>query len=109
MDKYAELEVSAGYTVWWWRGWEGEAGAAAEGGARWWRVGGEARGAALRGLACGAPYRVSVRAHNAVGASPHSRALVLRTRGDSQLLIYIILPVTYFFFSFSVTELLLIW
>ncbi|CAH0727697.1 unnamed protein product, partial [Brenthis ino] len=73
-----------GYTVWWWRGWESAAGAAGGvgAGARWWRVGGEARGAALRGLACGAPYHVAVRAHNAVGASQHSRALVLRTRGD---------------------------
>lgn len=73
--------------MWWWRGWEGSASSRSDGGvdasARWWRVGGEARGAALRGLACGAPYRVAVRAHNAVGASPHSRAVTLRTRGDS--------------------------
>lgn len=39
---------------------------------------------ALTGLACGAMYRVTLRAHNAVGASPHSRPLLARTRGDSQ-------------------------
>ncbi|XP_047544932.1 Down syndrome cell adhesion molecule-like protein Dscam2 [Vanessa atalanta] len=78
-----------GYTVWWWRGWEsGEPRSESllngniAASARWWRVGGEARGAALRGLACGAPYHVAMRAHNAVGASPHSRAVTLRTRGD---------------------------
>ncbi|CAB3241321.1 unnamed protein product [Arctia plantaginis] len=36
----------------------------------------------LSGLACGAVYRVTLRAHNAVGVSPHSRPLLTRTRGD---------------------------
>ncbi|XP_075977718.1 cell adhesion molecule Dscam2-like [Anticarsia gemmatalis] len=37
---------------------------------------------ALTGLACGATYRITLRAHNVVGASPHSRPLLARTRGD---------------------------
>ncbi|XP_072936767.1 cell adhesion molecule Dscam2-like [Epargyreus clarus] len=66
-----------GYTVWWWRGWEVNAGAA-----RWARVASGESAHVLRGLACGAPYRVALRAHNVVGTSPHSRPLHLRTRGD---------------------------
>ncbi|XP_063823810.1 cell adhesion molecule Dscam2-like [Ostrinia nubilalis] len=65
-----------GYTVWWTRGGDSTQGARAA------RVGGEETALWLRGLACGALYRVTVRAHNAVGASPHSRPLLARTRGD---------------------------
>lgn len=79
-----------GYTVWWWRGWDNGGGKGEkisigeiDANARWWRVGGEVRGAALRGLACGAPYYVAMRAHNAVGASAHSRPVILHTRGES--------------------------
>nr|XP_034831977.1 Down syndrome cell adhesion molecule-like protein Dscam2 [Maniola hyperantus] len=85
-----------GYTLLWWAEGEAEteaevqaaagakaqAAAGAEAAARQWRAGAAARGATLRGLACGAPYRVALRAHNAVGASPRSRTLTLRTRGD---------------------------
>ncbi|XP_052738072.1 cell adhesion molecule Dscam2-like [Bicyclus anynana] len=67
-----------GYTLLWWSG----ADAGEEAAARRWRAGAEARGAVLRGLACGAPYRVALRAHNSAGASPPSRPLLLRTRGD---------------------------
>lgn len=35
-------------------------------------------------LACGARYCVTLQAHNAVGASPHSPPLTARTRGDSE-------------------------
>ncbi|XP_038220810.1 Down syndrome cell adhesion molecule-like protein Dscam2 [Zerene cesonia] len=42
---------------------------------------GEARGAALRGLACGARYRVWLRAHGSAGASPHSDVLLANTLG----------------------------
>ncbi|CAG4953628.1 unnamed protein product [Colias eurytheme] len=67
-----------GYTVWWWEGWEGrEAGAA-----RALRVPAGEAGTALYGLACGAPYSAALSAHNAVGASPPSSPLKLRTRGD---------------------------
>lgn len=52
----------------------------------------------LEGLACGAQYRVTLRAHNAVGASPHSRPLVARTRGDSLYFIIIIFLISYFIF-----------
>ncbi|KAL0850685.1 hypothetical protein ABMA28_006630 [Loxostege sticticalis] len=65
-----------GYTVWWSRG------SSASGAARSARVAGGESALWLRGLACGALYRVTVRAHNAVGASPHSRPLLARTRGD---------------------------
>ncbi|XP_045772265.1 Down syndrome cell adhesion molecule-like protein Dscam2 [Maniola jurtina] len=67
-----------GYTLLWWA----EAEVGAEAAARQWRAGSVARGATLRGLACGAPYRVALRAHNSVGASPPSSTLTLRTRGD---------------------------
>lgn len=38
----------------------------------------------VRRLACGAPYRLTVRAENAVGASPVLRPLLARTKGDSE-------------------------
>lgn len=38
----------------------------------------------LARLACGAAYRLTLQAHNAVGASPHSAPLLARTRGDSE-------------------------
>lgn len=42
--------------------------------------------ALLARLACGATYRVTLQAHNAVGVSHHSPPLYARTRGDSELL-----------------------
>lgn len=41
----------------------------------------------LTRLACGAPYRVTLQAHNAVGASRHSPPLIARTKGDSEPLL----------------------
>lgn len=38
----------------------------------------------LARLACGAAYRVTLQAHNALGASTHSAPLVARTRGESE-------------------------
>ncbi|XP_049692118.2 uncharacterized protein LOC110383338 isoform X1 [Helicoverpa armigera] len=66
------LEAAAGYTVWW-------SGGAASGSRRL-----PAADTALRlaRLACGARYRVTLQAHNVVGASPHSAPLLARTRGD---------------------------
>ncbi|GBO99131.1 Down syndrome cell adhesion molecule-like protein Dscam2 [Eumeta japonica] len=62
-----------GYTVWWSR----EASAVHS-----VRVPGSSTAHTLEGLACGAQYRITLRAHNMVGASPHSRPLTARTRGD---------------------------
>ncbi|XP_059047424.1 cell adhesion molecule Dscam2-like [Achroia grisella] len=69
-----------GYTVWWSR--EGGEGSEGRSEPRSARVPAGDTAHALAGLACGALYRVTLRAHNAVGASPHSRPLLARTRGD---------------------------
>ncbi|CAH0592720.1 unnamed protein product [Chrysodeixis includens] len=65
--------VILGYTVWWSR--EEEA-------AQTQRVPAADTAALLARLACGATYRVTLQAHNAVGASHHSPPLYARTRGD---------------------------
>ncbi|CAH1640017.1 unnamed protein product [Spodoptera littoralis] len=64
-----------GYTVWWTRG-------ESAGAARARRVPAADTSLRLARLACGAPYRVTLQAHNALGASPHSAPLVARTRGE---------------------------
>lgn len=79
------MHYMAGYTVWWSRG-DGtevpvEAGA---GSARARRVPDVDTSLWLVRLACGAAYRVTLQAHNAVGASQHSVPLMARTRGDSE-------------------------
>ncbi|KAJ0182190.1 hypothetical protein K1T71_001559 [Dendrolimus kikuchii] len=70
-----------GYTIWWSReGVEGGEGVGGEVRSRRVPAGDSVQ--ALGGLACGARYRVTMSAHNAVGESPHSAPLLARTRGD---------------------------
>ncbi|KAH9636078.1 hypothetical protein HF086_015255 [Spodoptera exigua] len=66
-----------GYTVWWSRG-EGAGRARAR------LVPAADTSLRLARLACGALYRVTLQAHNALGASPHSAPLLARTRGQSE-------------------------
>ncbi|KAJ8735954.1 hypothetical protein PYW08_006610 [Mythimna loreyi] len=70
-----------GYTVWWSPGTSVEVpGGATQARAR--LVPAADTSLRLVRLACGALYRVTLQAHNAVGASPHSAPLLARTRGD---------------------------
>ena len=72
--------------MWWSRGdaEDGVDGAEGAAGARARRVPAADTSLWLARLACGARYRVTLQAHNAVGASRHSAPLVARTRGDSE-------------------------
>lgn len=71
--------ASAGYTVWWSHGEEA---------AKTQRVPAADTAALLAHLACGATYRVTLQAHNAVGISHHSPPLYARTRGDSEFYLH---------------------
>lgn len=68
--------------MWWSRGEDSERPAGA--GARARVVPAADTSLRLSRLSCGARYRVTLQAHNAVGVSPHSAPLVARTRGDSE-------------------------